>query len=522
MIIAGGNFETSIGAEITALGQLEFVHVRENFGAAVEVAPPGHAIGVVWQNVLGASKVEIQSARARIAPAIVEKSLGELHVQNSGNHRLVTIPSGKRIRSLTLNGLKGENPDAEDPFVALNNESDLRNNGFRLLVSIPDGQGGFLPAHTVPSVSARGVLPASLTGAGYHNKVLTLPDVAANRIRLSVVKRNFPEDFEPVNMQLDSVIGRAAILPRDLQLVDPAGAAAWSFPGELPPQTPATEIDLRFALEANLNAALKSKQALEVTFHLRAAEAAKVEFRFDGARGALLRDFPGVTRTVLEGEPVVLASAAALAEERPSSVTADLTVRYEGVRILETVSDAFPSSLGNVHGIIAGERAVTRALPPAALIDLPVVRIGLIGRAPVACELSVQLVEMTGEVAGKAVGAPGVITLQPQSEISTAWIKIPEIDPPNFPLGVSVRANFGRFFWVSTDKPLVRMAVRDPDPGNRQLFLNGNPVVVMNKTEIHLPGHAFTPQAFQSTLPVLASDLFLTVDFSDLVLRYGR
>jgi hypothetical protein len=90
-------------------------------------------------------------------------------------------------------------------------------------------------------------------------------------------------------------------------------------------------------------------------------------------------------------------------------------------------------------------------------------------------------------------------------------------------VGLSVRANKGRFFWVCAADPLIRLAVRDPDPGGRPLVLNGKPLLkVTQADEMHLPGQSFAGAAFQNHPPLLESSLFLTVELSDLVLRYQR
>ena len=482
----------------------------------VDVAPPGHAIRVAWSAVPDATAAEVDSASLRITPIPVEQPLGQLLVTASGPHREIAIPPGKRVRSLTLQGLGSSE-------VSLLSSADLGAAGLRLVVTMPDGSGGWSPPlFSVPSVPARGLLPPALTGATYENKVLRLPDLAAARIRLTLVRGEFPENFAPEeNMSLGSVTAVAAVPPRDLELVDSQGTVVWGFPGEFLPQAPAAEVDLRFALEQVLNAALAADQPLDVTFRLRGAAPGRVALAFAGARGALVRSFPGVSRSKLEGDAVPLDLGGDLASELPSSATADLTVRYEGLRILETVSDSVPVA-GALAGSVVTDQPVIRAFPPAALIGRSPARVGLIGRAPVECELSVQMVDMSTGIPGPTVGPPGVIEREASATIATVWVDLPRIDPPTVPVGLSVRANRGRFLWANGPDPLLRLAVRDPDPGGRPLRLGGQQILAVDAGETHLPAKDLPTVEFQTTAPTWESDLFLTVDLSDLVLRYRR
>ncbi len=302
----------------------------------------------------------------------------------------------------------------------------------------------------------------------------------------------------------------------------------WAFPGELPPEAPAVEVDLRVAFETALNAALAAGEPLDLVYRLRGAPPGEAGFSFARARGSVVRAFPGVLRAVLEGDPTTGLDLGAalggqpLSEERPTSVTADLSVRYEGVRVLETLSDPVPAP-GGANGQVVGEKPLTRGLPPAALHGLPLVRAGLIGRAPEASELSVQVVDMTTGEPGGQLGPPGTIELQPSASLGTVWVEVPEFEAQNGPVGVSVRANRGRFFWAGGPAgPLLKLAVRDPDPGGRPLKLNGHQLLSVVGAERFLPLEALPAEAFQSRIPMLESDLFLTVDLADLTLRYRR
>jgi hypothetical protein len=80
----------------------------------------------------------------------------------------------------------------------------------------------------------------------------------------------------------------------------------------------------------------------------------------------------------------------------------------------------------------------------------------------------------------------------------------------------------GRFFWAGAERPLVRVAIHDPDPAGRPLLLGTTTLQAVQAQEQHLPGFVLPAAAFRKTAPLLRSDLFLTVDLSDLTLRYAR
>lgn len=493
---------------------------------SVDIAPPGHPIDVAWSAVPGATGVEVTSASVLIGPDTFPEAFdGELSVSAAGDYyRIVTIPDGERVAQLTLEGLE---KNVAGTWIGVSSSADLETDGHRLAVSIQDARWEWIPLYTVPQVYARGILPPMFGGAGLQDGVLTLPgEFRAAKLRLSIVKNAVPEDFATLPIQLDRVLGEAVFLSRNLELVDPHDELVWEFPGEMTANVPPVEVDLRTACESAFKAALAAGESLEVTFHLRGDEPGKAGFTFQGVEGALVRAFPGVVRTELTGNSVNLAlidqlAGVPLADEQPTSVVADLTVRYDGLRLLPSVRDAVPVHNG-VDGVIVTDQPVVRALPEDALGGFPAARAGLIGRAPEPCELSVQLVDMSTGIPGAPLGPPGVVTLQPSMAIDTIWVDLPEADAPGVAVGVSARANQGRFFWVAGPDPLLRLAVRDPNPGGRPLLLAGHQILLVAEQETHIPAFNLPPAAFQSSLPLLESNLFLTVDLSDLVLRYQR
>ncbi len=482
----------------------------------VDLPDGGYDLRVQWAAVPGATDVEITNATVSITPNVVEQNLGVLTVANSGDDRVVAVPAGKRIRSLTLNGVK------TDADAAVASSGDLGDR--RLAITVQSG-GGSPPApqYSVPPCGPHGMIPSTLTGASLNNKVLSLPDVAGSKIRLSLVDGDSPDKFKKHPWTLGETTGVAAVLPHNLSLVEPDGSTVvWNFPGEMPAGSPAGVADLRMSLKKLGAAALKAGQPLDFTYKLKADTPARVGLRFPKPSAALLRTFPGVLENSLAGDPVVLAlSGTALAAEQPSAVTAGLTVTYLGMRILDSVSDAFPAAAGNVGGVVVGEEWVLRVFPPKAFDTLAPARLGVIGRAPVDCELSIQLVEMQGATQGKPVAPPGVVHLPSSNDVATVWVDLDLDAPPVRPLACAVRATQGRFLWVAGDQPLVRVAVKDPDPGNRPLRVNGAPLLQVAQQSFQSAQTNLPPSAFTAP-PALSSDLFLKVDLSDLTLRYAR
>jgi hypothetical protein len=120
------------------------------------------------------------------------------------------------------------------------------------------------------------------------------------------------------------------------------------------------------------------------------------------------------------------------------------------------------------------------------------------------------------------MGPPAVLKLAADNGIRTRWADVPKGVALKGPAGLRVRANRGRFFWASGDEPLVRVAIYDPDPAGRPLFLAASRLKEIAQKASHEPAFRFPPAAFRGVAPALQSNLFLTVDISDLTLRYAR
>lgn len=494
---------------------------------SVNISGEGYPIRVNWAGVYGATRLEFNAALARVGVALVEESLGDLAFSKSGKSYDITIPPlgeiTRRVLSLTFHGMKQGNKSISS--------TDTLPASHRLVVRTIGSGTVSAPLYAVPHVGARHMIPATLIGANFNNKTLTLPDLQARKIRLSLATGGNPEEFDDQDFTFDRVTGVAAIFPIDLKIVDNVGAELWSVPGELPPTSPIIDVPLEVQFENLLNAALQESKPLDVTFRLKGTSPSKAGFSFS-SNGLSIRDFPDapVQSIELEGDPLALPIDDQFANEQPSKVIADLTVTYKGIRLLEEFSDNLPTGVA-LKGFVVESEAVARAYPPQAFTQMQFARIGLIGRAPVDCELVVQMVQMVGDRIGSPLSSPGVIQVKASNEVKTQWIELPpDMDLSQGNIGISARANKGRFFWVGDSdsatqifRPLVKLAIYDRNPGGRALRLNGVQILaVTSEDESHLPAHNFPTSVFRGEPPLFSSSLFLTVDLSDLTLSYAR
>jgi len=492
----------------------EVVSVR----APRNVAAPGFAHTIRWQSVAGATAAEVERASVLLSPALASETHQDVSFSNDGGW-VVTVPPKKRVKTLTLRGMK---PAGRDE---LTNSDAVRGAGMSLAVSFPPVAGGGWdsPRFAVPSVDAQNMVPRTLTGATFSNRVLTLGDsVPAARVRVSLVTGDEPREFVTQAADLSQIHLGTETAAHNIKLVGPDGATLWQLP-EYDPDAPSTEVDIRASLELALDARVKSGEPIEATFTVTADPPAEATVAFTRVVGALLRVNEGVVRTELNGDPLRLVlGGGELANETPSSAIGDLTITYAGIRILESASDEPLATDAEVSGVIAGANGVLKIFAPQALEGITPARIGIIGRAPEECELSLEFVSVNGGIAASPVGPPAVLALTADNAIRTRWVDMPAGVTLSGPLGLRVRANRGRFFWVTRDQPLARLAIHDPDPGGRPLFLGTSRLKDIVETNSHEPAFRFPAAVFRNVAPTLRSDLFLTVDISDLTLRYAR
>ena len=363
-----------------------------------------------------------------------------------------------------------------------------------------------------------------LSGAGFSNRVLKVnPAVSSKNVLLSLVDGDNPTQFTTHGTQLSSIDLTTVTPANNAKLAGPGGTTVWQS-AAFDPDGPDATVDLRAALEAALNQQLAKQQPPQAKFTLSADTPAQVYLSVAGPSGALLRSEKGVISTSVEGDPASLQLSGPLANEVPASVTADLTVKYEGIRILENASDDLPSSATPITGAIIGAEGAVRTLPPQALEGQKPARVGVYGRAPEDCELSIEFVRMVGSEAADTLAAPAVLQLKKSNTVAGYWADVPKGTQISGPAAVRVRANKGRFFWVdhTVGQGIVRIAILDPDPAGRPLLLNGIHLLDISSSSVNQKAFSFPATAFRGAAPIFTSNLFLIVQCADLTLRYAR
>jgi len=424
--------------------------------------------------------------------------LGELPTSVTGGEIVVTVPTGRRVRGLHLADLT--DPDG----TVLRGESDLA--GRRLSVSVPAHGGGWAsPVVAVPSVAPRGQVPATLTGASFSGGVLRLPDLAGERIKVSLVDGDTPDDFSAVAVTVGKVTGWASTIAVDLTLTGPDGATLWAQPGEFLPGPTATA-DVTVGIGAALDAKRVAGEPLTGTITLTAAHAARVRVSLSTVTGALLRRVPGITTADLAGEPTTL-TVPPLPATPPTTVVADLRLTYAGMRLAD-ISDPLPPNGAHI-GTVVTDAPVTRALPPLALRGEQVTRVGIVGFCDPGTSLTVTL-----------AGAQAVVTPAPGHTAATTWVDLAATVEEA--VTVTVSAGAGRFFWIADPEPLVRIVVVDPDPGGRPVILGDTTLATVADEELATVRAALPPHPFTGTGLAIASALFCTVEITDVELRYRR
>jgi len=184
------------------------------------------------------------------------------------------------------------------------------------------------------------------------------------------------------------------------------------------------------------------------------------------------------------------------------------------------------ASAGSFSGVIVGNEPAVHIFPPEALRGIEPARVGIFGRAAEDCEISLEFVKIAGDTVGSVLAPPAVLKLKQDNAMSMRWVSIPKGVQIDGAAGLRVRANRGRFFWVTpsgvNSNPIVRIAVNDPDPGGRELKIGSIKLANISEIESHTPAFKFPAAIFRGSTPTLDSSLFLSIEFSDLTMRYAR
>ena len=509
--------------EVTDATKVQPVWTANRFGEILNLAGEGDQHEFSWASVVGASKVEINTASLRLGPASIETA-EPFSISKQSTRIDINVGQGKAIRTLTFDGLQ-----AGASATALHSRNDVSNAGLKLLVSVADANGAFTPIYSVPEVSARGVFPRSFVGASFNQDTLSLSTpLQATTIRLQLVDNDFPAATSTQSIAVSSVRGTYLSLPIDINARLDDSTPLFEFPGVMPLQSPEVQVPLTQPLSNALQTKLDTGVALQTSIILQATPStgvnAMVQVLVTNPSGYLLRTESGVYTTQLTGEPTPLTFPLPepLADEQASRVEADLSITYDGIRILSDLSASLPAHNGDIRGQIVGSTATTKVLPPQSLFDQLLARIGVIGRAPEATELVMELIDMTGGIPGSVIAKPEVLHLESETKLATHWFSFSQQAPFNLPLAVRLRANRGRFFWVGENDPLTRIAIYDADPGSETINLNGQALLTGQALPFNARSYALPAAHFRQHLPVIDSSLFLTIDIADLHLRYAR
>ncbi|MBP0445834.1 hypothetical protein J8J14_13725 [Roseomonas sp. SSH11] len=486
--------------------------------SSVEVTAQGQALTIDWgRTPRGANRAEVARAPLSLTAWAREAALGALALATAGGGYELTAPAGRRLGRVALRGLKAGT-------LAIGGPADLQALGLRLAISVPDGSGRYTPAGATPGLPASGLVPP-LPTPPFSAGVLDLGGILARRIRLTLVTGDRPDSFAPIEgMALEGAEGFASDSPLDLALAVEGGAALWAFPGEMPAGN-AAETDLRTGIETAMQAALDRGEPPRLALRLTASRPSTIGSLRFRAEGALLRRIAAPPGLSLAGEALSLAAGPGEAPpdgEVPTAASADLSIRYFGIRLVPELSDPPSGASGSlVAGHVVGPADMLRPLPPLALLGARLARIGVSGRAPEATTL---LLTLQDGVTGAALGVPAKLTLPASRRFGTHWFALPDAPLVQGPLVVALRATAGRFLWAAREDgaPSLRLAVLDPDPGGRPVRIGSGTLLSVGATSIRRTGLALPPAAFAGAWPSLSSDLFLTLDFADLILRYAR
>lgn len=482
------------------------------------LTPEGHVFHISWPTVPGASKALVDQGELRFQPLIYRRNIGQVDTTSANGNTAIDIDlkAPLTLGKLHLNGLKSGN-------VTLAHESDASSRGWRLLLSA-QLEGAWVPLYAVNPVWKRGAIPAMLTGASFNSHSLNLPGkVRAQKWRLEIVEGSNIESFNPRAISLTKATGTILQTPEDPKVLGPNDQELWSHTGSWSSAEGVTS--LKVPLEHALQDALDQGQApLAVSYRMTGAQHSRIHLANQRVRGHLLREHTGVWEHRLEGDPATLDFDPALADERPSQVSGDLTLTYLGIRLLDLPANpSFTSDASKTMGRIITENTTVVDLPNQLFgvgqDVLSPARLGMFGRAVAACELVVKFRDRTS---GKTVGEPAALDLAPSPDFQQIWFHFPDKPFQAQTLQLEITAPRGRFYWVGGNLQTLRFAVYDPKPGNRPVFLNNTLLTRMSESSSHQPGFQWPEPAFRGAAPKLSSHLFLKAEITDLQMRYAR
>lgn len=520
MAQAGSGVQTVAVAKV--VGTVVRLLTTRSFDAA------GTALTVDWRAVSGATGVAVDAASLALGPLDARspgRSLSTLLGAMEGTEAILTVSGGPlAIRSLYLDGFEVLDAPAGE-WRAVHDPGDLPA-GYRVAVSVPQGNGFSAPVHAVPGVEVNpGVIPTLLAGASLEDRVLRLPDVETTRLRLQVLSGEFPGELRPETFRVDGISARAAPEPADLEAVDAGGQSLWQQAGRL---GALAVIDLTAAVKRTLQQSLDAGDGPHTTVTVRAGKPGEAATSLVTASGRVLREVGGKLGATCEGDAsVVEIPGPPLDVRQPARATADVVVRHQGLR-LHPLSDPVPDRTGDLHGaVLSGDGPVVRVLPPEALCGESLGRVGLVAVVREPADLAVRLLEVRGGVpVGPLGGAHATVTVEPVDGFAAArprvvWLDLSAPLVVDRAIAIEATASSGRVQWVANadGAPGLRFAVTLEDPTGTLVRL-GSLEIPLKGARTELLGQELPTAAFAGAWPRVSTDQFCDIVISKLTLEY--
>jgi hypothetical protein len=475
----------------------------------------GRTFPIVWPPVEGANEIDVVQAEVRLRGVADLVDLDKLDAARSHGYLVVNVGGGRRVRSLTLSGLKMIRNGVE---TAVTGPASLGNHSRLVVLTDSTLSGQLIARYAYPALTGGGFVDDRLPALKFENGVISLPDVVTQQVGIAIVDsaERDPERFQPRSISVTSISGVVVESASNVTLYE-GTRVVWSAPELLPNEV--AVVDLRVPITGTFRTALARGEPLATTLTL-SGDRGVCQIAGPIAQGALVRTFSGVVRVELAGEPTPL-PLGVLPVERPTTVQADVSYRFGAIRLLAGATGSPPPADRPLEGIVIGNEPYVHEMPEGAIAGYPLARVGLYGRAPELCELSITPVDLSTGTP-RPLGPPGVGKVQPSNRAGFVWVEMPGTTATDT-AGLLVRANRGTFLWGIDGGPIVRVAVHDDVAADRTVQIDGVPICKITSTEKQVAVRAdFPSTSFANVPPRLDSDLFVTFDIADLTMEYAR
>jgi hypothetical protein len=423
-------------------------------GPSPELPSSGRTETATWRAVAGSTGARLAASTVTVTPdtSSTGRSLGVVvGARKSVTEIVVQSPEPRApLRALRIPGLRRHEGDRRP---GVEGTGDLPTSHHLVLTPL-DGPV-VAPAVAVPALPGQRALPAQLTGGSLSGSLYTVPDVIGRRFRVTLVRGDSPEDFEPQVIDHGDVTMFAAPMPVGLHVEGPDGAELFALAG---PLRSAATVDVRAALARHLDAAFAAggTDPVPARLTLRSDVVGGADVAWSVVGGVVERALPDRVTVEVAGSPTVIALPAPHPGRAADRTVADVTVRHSGMAI-HPVSDPLPTADGGLGGPTVRDSAVTRALPPGALQGLRLRRVGVVGWARGTTDLTL-------EVLGTSASARDLAPPPAREAPAVVWFDLPELAVDR-PVELRLTATRGAFGWVAAPQPLVRLAVAAPPEG---------------------------------------------------------